>query len=76
MGETKVHRCPGYEDALVGIPYKGMCVLALQSYAIDLVSLSFPPRPLTATNLNLKLRPHSQMSLKSILFLWRCAVQL
>jgi len=43
-GESKVHRCPGYEEALVGIPYKDEPEVNTVSMALRRAATKFPAR--------------------------------
>ena len=44
VGETKIHRCPGYPDALVGIPYEDEPEINTVPMALRRASLKFPNR--------------------------------
>ena len=44
VGETKIHRCPGYPDALVGIPYEDEPEINTVPMALRRASLKFPKR--------------------------------
>ena len=44
VGETKVHRCPGYESALVGLPFKDEPEIDSVPMALRRTALKFPER--------------------------------